>query len=498
MKKKILAVFLAVVIMLGAVIPAYANTEGSRDRSAEFLELLSPEAAEQLEAVGEGFVDALLRWFFVVLIWGTMPVGMTVEGIADVFYLFEGEYDALIEIFVYEMTAGGFWWTILPSDEIIDEIAFGVDITREDVVAVFEMLATHFYERRGFDAHFYMEKAGVTFDDFMEIFWATLLLPENREQSYNRHGRLWLAHYSYDMLFWLRREVAHYTGEEFLWLRRRGLYAEILRHLHSWTVVTTIRQQVTSIESTIFPDMPVFYSFINNPELGEVLAHLSKYDENTLLEMFSFQSPYSFVAFVADDNPPQGVLYLDKLLGGFFSDNREHIENFFEEQLREAERLYEERRIFAEYLRILGDLFTWAYYSHGDLFVPVESYHSGREDLEQRFSHRVAEQVLKAISFEYYAYRYRLNMHFVNHGDLPVTIVYFIDSFYGKSAMYTLELSAGDRLSKQVELSDYFSPCGLLFWEVFFLSPYDLPIDVHFAYRLTEFSRGHYTHGAYF
>lgn len=465
MKKRILAVCLAFLFIFGAAVPVFADL---RDEAALFTGLLSGEAAAEVEAVGEGFVDALMAWLAAYSEESGIPLN---ELIAEVAYTLNIIPQDVTEI-ARQLKWQGFWRQPTP----FDAFTFGMDITREDIADVFEAVAAYYLEG-GFDFRALLQAAGLSDGQFIEMAYTVIGIPGEREWLYGRHGEFWLV----EQVLVMVREMELFMrfDEDDLAVLRLRLYwatSEMLRTL-GYDVSEEIFSQM-DVLVWFFDEEEVFSAIANNPGYGEAIAHLALYSEAELIDIFGFDWFDALEAFVDGEDVPQGFVYLDRLLGGFMAENKETLE-----QMIEYERGWSRMEAYLdEWWRLEG------------LHLPTETVFVEDYHLEQRLTERITQNASRRFHFE--PNSHRLNIHFANRGDSPATVIYFIYDGWNYIRMRELELGAGGRFSVQVNFADLPFAMNWGDLSVFFLSPDGGPIDVHFAYRLTAFPRGHYTHGS--
>ena len=517
MKKRFLSILLALVIALGAAVPAlaadtlantladlpdtYENANGDiADKVEFFSSLLTDEALAEIDAVGEGFLEVLvafiLRYFEEEALWAETlgrDFDYSLEDTFAEFAYYLNDWPQGAHDIAFELEWMGLWRPPTP----FDHLAFGADIVRDDVVTVFYAVAEHFRDE-GFDALAIVDQSDASTDDWIDLIYALFFAPGDMawEMAWylDRHGDMWLVQYIYDIFDGLYHMNSFgYDDEMIIYMHLISVYAEIYRNIGM--VNFLILFSYIEDFSRLFDFEAFANAMINNPQRSHVLAQLATYSQSEFEQMMNVNWYFALEAFV-QNNPPQGLVYVDMLLDGFMEENREiiatYVEDTNERWQAEQARSDEEQRVaddFDELFRLMDELFHYAFE-----FDTIEGYR-----LEQRFTRHIMSPATHLFDLSTISGR-RLNIHFANRGDTPITITYFFmfgwDIFLQQ---HVVVLQANGRYSSQMNFAELPPEAQNVHGEliVFFTSEDDADIDVHFAYRLTNFPRGHYTHGSH-
>jgi len=435
MKKRLLSILLALVIALSATMPAIAaeSTQGDHAvegaffgayavESAFFLSLLTDEARLTFVAVDESFlvilVSSIVHQFRTGGYWTyAWSDSLSLEELLTELAEFLNQYPEEIVVIADTLVERGYWQRSEPGG-LFDAFTFGADIVRDDVAAVFYAVVEVIYVWFGWLMP--IENASnVSSDDLIDLIYARLTVPpsvnRNIERHMERHGDMWLVNYIlsfFDYLYW---QFAHH-GDDTAIVAQQFLAIHIKIHQSiGITNMFLLLDHINNLSFSLGINI-VDNALLNSPQRDYAITRLATYSQSELEQLMDFDFFHALTKFVQND-PPQGLIYIDSLLGGLLEENREYFTEMVEatQQREQAilERTLRMGEAFEEFIRF------WS--------MPLPS----REDivantwLEQRFTHHItsaSSQVLWLFTID----GQHLNLHFTNNADTPVTITYFL------------------------------------------------------------------------
>jgi hypothetical protein len=343
---------------------------------------------------------------------------------------------ALIFTLGSAIPAYALWWD--GYDEAAAQFSHGEDITRDDVLTVFEALVEYRRDLESYDFRDLMETANVSDEDVVEFLWILSNSAEYKDWRIELIGESWLFGvidmYMDDIEYggvaggepWVEMEIEYYAARLINYLiiaeLEKTFGIEQGRTLHSNTLY-------------FYQTLGIWLPLLDFSHYSEALERFySEYGADTS----RFNMYRELIAF-SEGTETLGATLWDELHGGLLSENREALAEWMSENRGEIVRhMYRYDRF------PLTDRFHFILRSFGT-------------EETNRLEHKIWYYNYTETQYEIQIRdsNLRLNLFYENTSEYLTTFVYIISDLHGNYVSVSeAEIAQGERFTTQLNFAD--------------------------------------------